>query len=71
MILSKSERVVVRLKLQGYERNEIAKRLFKAPGTIQRHLHQVYAKNHIKNEIFLFLRYSEEELKINFKELLQ
>lgn len=69
--LTTTEHQVVKLKLQGLSRKEIAGQLFRSPGTIQRHFQNVYAKIHVQNEIELYNWYLENVLQIQVKKLLQ
>lgn len=70
-ILTKTEDQVIRLKLQGLSRKEIAAQTSRSTGTIQRHFQNVYEKLHIQNEIELFNWYAENILDINFRQLLK
>jgi len=70
-ILTKAEDQVIRLKLQGLSRKEIAELTFRSTGTIQRHFQNVYAKLDIQNEIELYNWYAENILDINIRKMLQ
>ncbi len=70
-ILTKTEDQVIRLKLQGFSRKEIAALTFRSTGTIQRHFQNVYEKLNIQNEIELYNWYAENILDINFRQLLK
>lgn len=70
-ILTKTEDQVIRLKLQGLSRKEIAEVTFRSTGTIQRHFQNVYAKLNIQNEIELYNWYAENILDINIRKILQ
>ena len=70
-ILSKTEDQVIRLKLQGFSRKEIAALTFRSTGTIQRHFQNVYEKLHVQNEIELYNWYTENILDINIRKMLQ
>ena len=70
-ILTKTEDQVIRLKLQGFSRKEIANHMFRSTGTIQRHFQNVYEKLNIQNEIELYNWYAENILDINIRKMLQ
>ena len=70
-IITKTEDLVIRLKLQGLSRKEIAGLTGRSAGTIQRHFQNVYAKLHIQNEIELYNWYVENILDINIRMILQ
>ena len=70
-IISKTEDLVIRLKLQGFSKKEIAGLTGRSPGTIQRHFQNVYAKLQIQNEIELYNWYVENILDINIRKILQ
>lgn len=70
-ILTKTEDQVIRLKLQGLSRKEIAEATFRSTGTIQRHFQNVYSKLNIQNEIELYNWYAENILDINIRKILQ
>jgi len=70
-ILTKTEDQVIRLKLQGFSRKEIAALMFRSTGTIQRHFQNVYEKLNIQNEIELYNWYAENILDINIRKILQ
>jgi DNA-binding NarL/FixJ family response regulator len=70
-ILTKTEDQVIRLKLQGFSRKEIAALTFRSTGTIQRHFQNVYEKLDIQNEIELYNWYAENILDINIRKMLQ
>ena len=70
-IISKTEDLVIRLKLQGFSRKEIAELTGRSTGTIQRHFQNVYAKLQIQNEIELYNWYLENILDINIRMILQ
>ena len=70
-ILTKTEDQVIRLKLQGLSRKEIAESTSRSTGTIQRHFQNVYAKLKIQNEIELYNWYAENILDINIRNILQ
>lgn len=70
-IISKTEDLVIRLKLQGFSRKEIAELTGRSTGTIQRHFQNVYAKLQIQNEIELYNWYVENILDINIRKILQ
>ena len=70
-ILTKTEDQVIRLKLQGFSRKEIAALTFRSTGTIQRHFQNVYEKLYIQNEIELYNWYAENILDINIRKILQ
>ena len=70
-ILTKTEDQVIRLKLQGFSRKEIAALTFHSTGTIQRHFQNVYEKLNIQNEIELYNWYAENILDINIRKMLQ
>jgi len=70
-ILTKTEDQVIRLKLQGFSRKEIAALTFRSTGTIQRHFQNVYEKLNIQNEIELYNWYAENILDINIRKMLQ
>lgn len=71
MILSKKENTIVRLRLLGFSRNEIATQLFRSDGTVKNHLRHVYEKTNVTNDISLMHWYAENELKINLRKLLE
>jgi len=70
-ILTKTEDQVIRLKLQGFSRKEIAALTFRSTGTIQRHFQNVYEKLNIQNEIELYNWYAENILDINIRKMLK
>ena len=70
-IITKTEDLVIRLKLQGFSRKEIADLTGRSTGTIQRHFQNVYAKLQIQNEIELYNWYVENILDINIRKILQ
>lgn len=70
-ILTKTEDQIIRLKLQGLSRKEIAKLTGRSTGTIQRHFQNVYAKLKIQNEIELYNWYVENILEINIRKMLE
>ena len=70
-ILTKTEDQVIRLKLQGFSRKEIAALTFRSTGTIQRHFQNVYEKLNIQNEIELYNWYAENILDINIRKMLR
>ena len=70
-ILTKTEDQVIRLKLQGLSRKQIADLTMRSTGTIQRHFQNVYEKLQIQNEIELYNWYAENILDINIREMLQ
>lgn len=70
-ILTKTEDQVIRLKLQGLSRKEIADYTSRSTGTIQRHFQNVYTKLNIQNEIELYNWYAENILDINIRKMLQ
>ena len=70
-VLTKTEDQVIRLKLQGLIRKEIAEATFRSTGTIQRHFQNVYTKLNIQNEIELYNWYAENILDINIRKILQ
>ena len=70
-ILTKTEDQVIRLKLQGLSRKQIADLTLRSTGTIQRHFQNVYEKLQIQNEIELYNWYAENILDINIREMLQ
>lgn len=69
-LLTKAEDQIVRLKLQGMTRKQIAEFTKRSKGTIQRHFQNVYEKLNIQNEIDLYNWYAENVLKINIRNLL-
>lgn len=70
-ILTKTEDQVIRLKLMGLSRKEIANLTFRSTGTIQRHFQNVYEKLNIQNEIELYNWYVENILDLNIRKMLQ
>jgi DNA-binding NarL/FixJ family response regulator len=70
-LLTKTEDQVIRLKLQGLSRKEIADQTMRSTGTIQRHFQNVYEKLNIQNEIELYNWYAENILDINIRKILQ
>ena len=70
-IITKTEDRVIRLKLQGLSRKEIAELTGRSTGTIQRHFQNVYVKLQIQNEIELYNWYAENILDINIRKMLQ
>ena len=50
-VLTKAEDQIVRLKLQGMTRKQIAEFTKRSKGTIQRHFQNVYEKLNIQSEI--------------------
>jgi len=70
-ILTKTEDQVIRLKLQGLSRKEIADYTSRSTGTIQRHFQNVYTKLNIQNEIELYNWYVENILDINIRKMLR
>ena len=69
-VLTKAEDQIVRLKLQGMTRKQIAEFTKRSNGTIQRHFQNVYEKLNIQSEIDLYNWYAENVLKINIRNLL-
>ena len=69
-VLTKAEDQIVRLKLQGMTRKQIAEFTKRSKGTIQRHFQNVYEKLNIQSEIDLYNWYAENVLKINIRNLL-
>jgi len=70
-ILTRTEDQVIRLKLQGLSRKEIADYTSRSTGTIQRHFQNVYTKLNIQNEIELYNWYVENILDINIRKMLR
>jgi DNA-binding CsgD family transcriptional regulator len=66
-ILTKTEDLVIRLKLMGLSRKEIAEITERSAGTIQRHFQNIYEKLEIKSEIELYNWYVENILGINIR----
>ena len=62
--ITKTEDCIIRLKLQGFSRKEIANQTFRSTGTIQRHFQNVYAKLHVQNEIELYNWYLKNVYQI-------
>jgi len=69
--ITKTEDQIIRLKLQGLSRKQIAEHTGRSFGTIQRHFQNVYAKLKIQNEIELYNWYVENVLNINIRKILQ
>jgi DNA-binding NarL/FixJ family response regulator len=69
-VLTKAEDQIVRLKLQGMTRKQIAEFTKRSKGTIQRHFQNVYEKLNIQSEIDLYNWYAENVLRINIRDLL-
>jgi DNA-binding NarL/FixJ family response regulator len=69
-LLTKTEDQVIRLKLQGFSRKEIAELTMRSTGTIQRHFQNVYEKLNIQTEIQLYNWYAENILDINIRKML-
>jgi len=69
--ITKTEDLVIRLKLQGLSRKEIAGLTGRSTGTIQRHFQNVYVKLQIQNEIELYNWYVENILDINIRQMLK
>lgn len=70
--LSKTETKVMGMYLLNDDltKRQLAEKLFRSPGTIQRHFQNVYAKLGIKNERQLMHWYCEHKLFLNLKNLL-
>lgn len=71
MILSETERRLVRLKMLGQTDREIALITFRSPNTVRRHFANIYEKHRLHNNTEMFLKYAKEELDIDLKSLLQ
>lgn len=69
-ILTPTENYVTCLRLYGYTKKEIAGLMYRAPGTIKRHLRSVYEKAHVHNDIQLYNWYMKTELKLDIRKLL-
>ena len=70
-MLSPAEDRVVRQKLKGYTEKEIADTLFVSPHTIHKHMHNIYEKTGVRNEMELSNWYLETILRIGIKKLLE
>lgn len=70
-LLTKTEDTVVRLKMMGLERKEIAFRMGRSAETVSVHFKHVYEKTDTDNEIELYNWYCENVFKINIRKLLQ
>ena len=70
-VLTKTEDHVIRLKLLGFSRKEIANQTGRSTGTIQRHFQNVYEKLHVQNEIELYNWYMKNILGINIHKMLK
>jgi DNA-binding CsgD family transcriptional regulator len=51
--ISKRERTILKLVLQGKTNNEIADQLFISPNTVRNHIYNIYGKTRVKNRIQL------------------
>jgi DNA-binding CsgD family transcriptional regulator len=52
-LLTSRELEIAALLLQGYSNEEIGDRLFVEPGTVKKHLHNIYGKFNVKNRMQL------------------
>lgn len=69
--LTKTEDQVVRLKLQGYQRKEIAYRMQRSLDTVSVHFRNIYEKVEVQNEIELYNWYVENVFKLDIRKMLQ
>ncbi len=69
--LTKTEELIVNLKLQGFSKTEIAEIVFRSPHTIRTHINNAYAKLGVHSDIELSNWYLENILSIGIKKLLQ
>ena len=69
--LTKTEELIVNLKLQGFSKTQIAEMLFRSPHTIRTHINNAYVKIDVHSDIELSNWYLENVLSIGIKKLLQ
>ena len=69
--LTKTEDRIVRLKMLGYQRKEIADQLCRSLDTVAVHFRNIYEKTEVQNEIELYNWYCENVFNINIRRLLQ
>ena len=70
-LLTKTEDTIVRLKMMGMERKEIALRMGRSAETVSVHFRHVYEKTDTDNEIELYNWYVENVFHINIRKMLQ
>ncbi len=70
-MLTKTEDTVVRLKMMGMERKEIALKMGRSAETVSVHFKHVYEKTDTDNEIELYNWYVENVFHINIRKMLQ
>jgi len=62
--ISKRERTILELVLQGKNNNEIADQLFISPNTVRNHIYNIYGKMQVKNRIQLKILYDNTNNKL-------
>ena len=70
-ILTKTEDQIIRLKMNGYQRKEIADRMHRSLDTISVHFRNIYIKTEVQNEIELYNWYCENVFHLNIRKMLQ
>ena len=50
-VLSKRELEVIKLMAEGLTHKQVAERLYISPGTVRKHLENIYQKLNVKNRI--------------------
>lgn len=69
--LTKTEDLIVRLKMQGLQRKEIADKMQRSLDTVAVHFRNIYEKTDVQNEIELYNWYCENVFQINIRKMLQ
>jgi len=69
--LTKTQDVIVRYKMLGLQRKEIADRMHRSLDTIAVHFRNIYEKTDVQNEIELYNWYAENVLKIDIRKMIQ
>jgi len=69
--LTKTEDLIVRMKMQGLQRKEIADKMERSLDTVAVHFRNIYEKTDVQNEIELYNWYCENVFQINIRKMLQ
>ena len=69
--LTKTEDQIVRLKMQGFQRKEIANQMHRSLDTVSVHFRHIYEKTDVDNEIELYNWYCENVFHISIRKMLQ
>ena len=69
--LTKTEDQIVRLKMQGFQRKEIACQMHRSIDTVAVHFRHIYEKTDVDNEIELYNWYCENVFHISIRKMLQ